>query len=538
MAGEYDITEAFKRIEDELIASMIRNMEGHRVKEAAEGKEWSMWQAEQLKALEKYKVQNQKKYKKQFLDINQQIAVLIRQAKDTGSMQQEISILNAIQKGFSGAKKTSQGLTGEFFRLNERKLEALIKATVEDMEKAENAILRRANDQYRKSIYSAQVYANTGAGTYEKAVDMATKDMLASGLTCVKYANGAMHSLSDYADMAIRTAGKRAYLQGEGLIRQEWGISTVIINKRGNPCPLCLPFAGKVLIDDVWSGGKASDGPYPLMSKAISKGLYHPRCQDHHTTYFPDFSETGGAWTKEELEAIENTNRQAARRQYAARQAAKQGRMSKHSLDPGNKWVHKVRQEQWEEEAKLLELKEKIRTGGKVYKAEAVPEKKVAKGTWDGIIKLSEEERYALNQYFGFESYKINEKLRKGLEMTEQEKEMIRYLDNALKKIPYYEGELSRSLYFGQKEAIVEFMERYRPGNDISFMEFISTTRDTELYNPEGEVQIFIRNAKKGRNVSLVLDKELEVLYERGAKFRVISVTEFKEQKWIILEET
>ena len=76
--------------------------------------------------------------------------------------------------------------------------------------------------------------------------------------------------------MAIQTASKREYLTGEGEMRQSWGISTVIMNKRANACPKCLPFVGKVLIDDVWSGGDASDGNYPLMSSAIAAGLYHP----------------------------------------------------------------------------------------------------------------------------------------------------------------------------------------------------------------------------------------------------------------------
>lgn len=53
-----------------------------------------------------------------------------------------------------------------------------------------------------------------------------TKDMLSRGLNCIEYANGARHTLPDYADMAIWTASKRAYLQGEGEKRQEWGIST------------------------------------------------------------------------------------------------------------------------------------------------------------------------------------------------------------------------------------------------------------------------------------------------------------------------
>ncbi len=248
---DYDITAAFQAIEDELIASMIRNMDRHRAEETKEGYEWSMWQAEQLKALEKYKRENQKKYGKQFQQINQEIEDLIRQARVAGGMEQELKILKAIKNGFKGAKKVSRGAAAEFFRLNDRKLEALIEATTHDMERAETAILRKANDDYRKAIFNAQVYANTGAGTYEKAVDMATKDMLSRGLNCVVYANGARHTLADYADMALRTAGKRAYLQGEGEKRQEWGISTVIVNKRGNPCPKCLPFCGKVLIDDV-----------------------------------------------------------------------------------------------------------------------------------------------------------------------------------------------------------------------------------------------------------------------------------------------
>ncbi|MCG4791668.1 phage minor capsid protein, partial [Coprococcus eutactus] len=69
--------------------------------------------------------------------------------------------------------------------------------------------------------------------------------------------------------MALRTANTRAYLQGEGEKRKEWGISTVVVHKRGLPSSKCAKWIGKILIDDVWSGGKASDGPYPLMSQAI-----------------------------------------------------------------------------------------------------------------------------------------------------------------------------------------------------------------------------------------------------------------------------
>ena len=50
---DYDIEKAFKAIEDELIASMMRNLEGHRAEEIEEGYNWTQWQVEQLKSLEK-----------------------------------------------------------------------------------------------------------------------------------------------------------------------------------------------------------------------------------------------------------------------------------------------------------------------------------------------------------------------------------------------------------------------------------------------------------------------------------------------------
>ena len=315
---DYDIGKAFAAIEEELIASMMRNMTKHREWETDEGFQWSMWQAEQLKALDKYKRANKKKFERQFNEINGSIRMLIEQARAEGGMEQELEILEAIEKGWKPPKmpQNHMDISGEFFKLNTRKLEALIKATENDFQRAETAMLRMANDQYRQVIFNAQVYANTGAGTYEKAVDMATKDFMARGINCIEYANGARHTMRDYAEMAIRTAAKRAYLTGEGEKRQEWGIDTVIVHKRGNPCPKCLPFVGKVLIDDVWSGGSSAPGQkYPLMSTAVSAGLYHPRCKDTHSTYFPGISEDpDDVFTEDEIAEVEEIYREEDRK--------------------------------------------------------------------------------------------------------------------------------------------------------------------------------------------------------------------------------
>lgn len=346
----YDIGAAFEAVEDELMASMIRNMKRHRIEEVDEEKEWEMWQTLQLKALEKYKKSNAERFQGKFKDINGKIEALLFAAREQGGMEQEMKILRAIKKGFRPPKQRTGSATtvAEFFKVNDRKLDALIKATQNDFQKAETAVLRMANDQYRKIIYNAQVYANTGAGTYEKAVDMATKDFLSRGINSIEYANGARHTIKDYAAMAIQTASKRAYLQGEGEMRKEWGITTVIMNKRGNACPKCLPFVGKVLIDDVWSGGKASDGPYPLMSSAIAAGLYHPRCKDSHTTYFEGISTPPDSkFTRQEIQEIEDGYRTEQKQQYAKRQADRFGRLAEYSLDEENQEKYRRKERTW-----------------------------------------------------------------------------------------------------------------------------------------------------------------------------------------------
>lgn len=352
---DYDIGKAFAAIEEELISSMMRNLARHRAEETEKGFNWTAWQVEQLKALEQYRKDNQEKFRGKFSSINASIDVMISEARAAGGTEQELRILNQIKKGFTASKASTKGVEGDFFRLNTRKLDALVHATKDDLKTAEHAMLRMADDKYRKIIFNAQVYANTGAGTYEKAVDMATKDFLSAGINCIEYKNGSRHSVQEYAKMAIKTANKRAYLTGEGEKRKEWGISTVILKKRGNACPKCLPFCGKVLIDDVWSGGIA-DGKHLTMSWAIEQGLYHPNCLDIHTTYFEGITRPAAEYTKEEMAQIEEDYKRKQQQQNAKRQAEKFDRLQKYSLDEENKRTYAARADEWRQRADFYDI--------------------------------------------------------------------------------------------------------------------------------------------------------------------------------------
>lgn len=346
----YDVSRAFERIENELLESMTRNLKKHKAEETELGIEWTQWQAIQLEELHRFKQEAAKKYGLEFKSMNQKIRETIANASLQGASDEELNVLKALEKGY--VLKRERGLSAGFFQANQKRLDALMNAIEHDMKTAQTAVLRYANDQYRKIIFQSQVAASSGALTYEKAVDMATSDFLKNGINCITYSNGAVHNIVSYADMAVRTASKRAYLMGEGQKRQEWGISTVILNKRFNACPLCMPFEGKVLIDDVWSGGTSKDGPYPLMSSAMAAGLYHPNCKDKHSTYFEGISSKPESRYYEEKPVIKERQLIENKLNHAKRQAKSYNRLAKNSLDAENQETYRARATEWRDKAK------------------------------------------------------------------------------------------------------------------------------------------------------------------------------------------
>lgn len=341
----YDVSRAFERIENELLESMTRNLKKHKAEETELGIEWTQWQAIQLEELHRFKQESAKKYGLEFKSMNQKIRETIANASLQGASDEELNVLKALEKGY--VLKRERGLSAGFFQTNQKRLDALMNAVEHDMKTAQTAVLRYANDKYRQIIFQSQVAASSGALTYEKAVDMATSDFLKNGLNCITYSNGAVHNIVSYADMAVRTASKRAYLMGEGQKRQEWGVSTVILNKRFNACPLCMPFEGKVLIDDVWSGGTSKDGPYPLMSSAMAAGLYHPNCKDKHSTYFEGISSKPESRYYEEKPVIKERQLIENKLNHAKRQAKSYNRLAKNSLDAENQETYRARATEW-----------------------------------------------------------------------------------------------------------------------------------------------------------------------------------------------
>ena len=146
--------------------------------------------------------------------------------------------------------------------------------------------------------------------------------------------------------MAIRTVNQRAYMAGEGEVRKQLGETLVIISHHATSCPLCQPFENKVLIDDVYSGGKADDGDYMLLSQAMAEGLFHPRCRHGLGTYYPQLEDIFHYDTEENRVNEYGTDK--LNQAHVENMIQKYKRLTTGSIDPENIAKYQAKLDEWE----------------------------------------------------------------------------------------------------------------------------------------------------------------------------------------------
>lgn len=359
-AKSYDIRKIFEQMELDLISSMHRAFYFHQSEQAKEGFEWEQWQLTKLREMEKYRKRNKDIVDSYSKPIQEAIDRELRGNYSKGQNRFK-TFLDKV-KGFFGWKSKSHssiefpediqevqtvreyihkelGRPGavpqetNFFGVNDKKLEALIKTVNEDLNKAQYSVLRKMDDVYRQTIFKSHMYLQNGVKTLPQAIDMATKDFLAKGIDSITYKNGARVNIASYAEMCLRTANHRATLLGEGKKRDEYGIYTVVVSAHANTCKMCEPWQGKILIDDVFSHGTKLDGDYPLLSEAVTAGLLHPNCRHSITTFFPGITNLPKVPDgKEAIKLYEAEQKQ----RYLERQIRKWKRIESGSVDARN----------------------------------------------------------------------------------------------------------------------------------------------------------------------------------------------------------
>ena len=340
-----EIVRLFEEIELRLIGSLKRNLRRHRDWEKAEGFEWPAWQAEKLRNLDHFRRENQALLSDYIPLIDEETAALLREQFAEGT-KEAVNGGPAVLKGQQERRSIGEE---HFFGVAEPRVNALIEDIQQNFHRAESATLRLMDDVYRKTILRAETALASGAVTLPQAVDMATKDFLASGINCIEYRNGSRVNIASYAEMALRTAAARSKFRGEAVRRREIGVDTVLVTQYGGCSKTCLPWQGRVYIDDVWgefqgesdgSRGKSSNGNwYPLLSAAIDGGLFHPNCRHGLSTWIEGVSRIPPPLDEKaisrhaKLEAVQRGMEREIRKWKRMAEGAQQPEAARHFMD-------------------------------------------------------------------------------------------------------------------------------------------------------------------------------------------------------------
>lgn len=86
------------------------------------------------------------------------------------------------------------------------------------------------------------------------------------------------------------------------------------------------------------------------------------------------------------------------------------------------------------------------------------------------------------------------------------------------------------------EEDAQKYFDSFIEGAEYVPRQYLSTTKNG-VYNDDAQVQIYIQNAKNGRDLGKLNDMESEVLYPFMSRFRVLNKVKQDGKFYILLEE-
>jgi hypothetical protein len=158
-----------------------------------------------------------------------------------------------------------------------------------------------------------------GIATRRQVTQRALQKFADAGITGFVDKAGRNWNLASYAEMATRSTITQAQVQGYVDRLQANGHDLVIVSDSPAECPLCRPWAGKVL------SISGRDPAHSSLDDARSTGLFHSNCTHHVGIYLPgitpDYKDTEnpeGYVQKQRQRELERRVRKYKRRQAAA----------------------------------------------------------------------------------------------------------------------------------------------------------------------------------------------------------------------------
>lgn len=455
MSGFSDIAKIFEEIELRLIRSFKRNIGRHKQEEQQEGFEWSAWQAEKLRNLDKFRREN---------------AAVISEYTDVIDSETR----QLMEEQFREGVKISD-VEPQFFGVDNIKVTKLIDDVVNLEKHAETAALRTMDDVYCQTVNKVQLAMSTGSLTLQQAIDIAVKDFLDKGINCIVYRDGRRVNIADYVRMALRTTSTRAKIQGESAKYSAMGYDTVQVSKYSMCSDTCLPWQGKAYINDVfvmWEGEikEQENGElwgrsnycgkwFPLLSTAIHAGLFHPNCR-HTIALYVDGDPLPKAIDNSKIEKRYKLEQNLRRLENNVRKAK---RKAEGFSDPDN--IKKANKELREAQKKVREFIDQVNADeGKLILKRDHGREKIYSESVDfsgesGIIESGSDDVILENQRYGRNKTTLVNKMY--IESGEYKRKYDKATDNS---------EINKTLYDCAKAAL-----KHRSGTVFEDMYWIDS---------------------------------------------------------------
>ena len=386
-------------------------------------------------------------------------------------------------------------------------------------------------EYYRTTLDNAVLDIQSGAFSYQTVLRRTVNQMTASGLRWIDYDSGSHNRV----DVAARRAVLTGFRQVQGRINEQvandLGTDSYEVTWHVGARPTHQPWQGRVYtyrqLQDVCGLGTVT-------------GLHGANCYHDYNAFIPGVSVR--TYTDEWLDEQnrrENTPKTYNGKEYTTYEALQQQRkmettMRKYRqdiklLEEGGGSDEEITLKKARYQGKMQEYKAFSKSMGlpeqksRIYQdgLGKVVSGKIAKPGGSDIIKLSDEETAALNQYLSFESYVLNGKLRRGEKLNPTELTMIENLDAALDKMPEYQGMVNRSVSDVEIDDVDAFIASFIPGEQAVFPAYTSSSED--VYDESFPIQFKILS-KHGKDIRRYNENEKEILFKRNSRFWVMKV--------------
>lgn len=245
-----------------------------------------------------------------------EVASAVMRAYNTG----QVNALSDL--AFAGlAQRTIAGTNP----VNLMQIQQLVGETVSDVVGQHARILRSVDDVYRQAVAAASPIQLAGAITQREAVQRVLNHAADRGVTGFVDRSGRNWSMRSYAEMATRTAARRAQVSGHIVQLQDHGVDLVIVSDHLQECELCRPWEGKVLslsgITNITPGVEVAG----TLAQAEEAGFLHPGCRHTIGAYIPGFTrlpanteDPQGDADRQQLRHLERQTRKWRAREAAA----------------------------------------------------------------------------------------------------------------------------------------------------------------------------------------------------------------------------